>query len=317
LTGTIDAGLQDENRLMGVHNPVHEPVMVGEVLVGLNCRSGRLYVDGTVGEGGHAAAILDRIGPEGELWGLDRDPHALQAAATRLAHHASKFHLFHHSYAQLGELLGAAGLPGAAGILLDLGLSSLQLQKSQRGFSFGGDEPLDMRFNPEEPGPTAATLLNRTPETELARIFREYGEEPRARRLARLVVQERRRRPFRTTGQLVKLVEQAQGPGWRRGRLHPATRVFQALRLAVNLELEELTAFLTHAPAWLEPGGRLVVIAYHSLEDRLVKQSMAAWERAGVMVRLTRKPLTPTVAEVQANPRARSAKLRIAEKMVH
>jgi 16S rRNA (cytosine1402-N4)-methyltransferase len=151
----------------------------------------------------------------------------------------------------------------------------------------------------------------------LERIFREYGEEPRARRIARLVVQERRRRPFRTTGELVKVLERAQGPGGRRGRLHPATRVFQALRIAVNHELEELAAFLTHAPAWLEPGGRLVVIAYHSLEDRLVKQSMAAWDRTGVMARLTRKPLTPRAAEVEANPRSRSAKLRIAEKMVH
>jgi 16S rRNA (cytosine1402-N4)-methyltransferase len=302
--------------MMG-HNPVHEPVMVGEVLVGLNCRSGRLYVDGTVGEGGHAAAILDRIGPEGELWGLDRDPKALEAAAVRLAHHTSNFHLFHRSYAQLGELLTAAQHPGAAGILLDLGLSSLQLQESRRGFSFTGDEPLDMRFNPAEAGTTAATLLNRARATELEKIFREYGEERQARRIARLVVQERRRRPFETTRQLVKLLEEAQGPGGRRGRLHPATRVFQALRIAVNLELAELEAFLAHAPAWLEPGGRLVVIAYHSLEDRLVKQAMAAWDRTGVMVRLTRKPLAPTATEVAANPRARSAKLRIAEKMVH
>ncbi len=317
LAGAIDEGMLHNNHLITVHNPVHEPVMVGEVLVGLNCRSGRLYVDGTVGEGGHAAAILDRIGPEGELWGLDRDPNALQAAAARLAHRTSKFQLFHRSYAQLGELLEAARLPGVAGILLDLGLSAFQLQESQRGFSFAGDEPLDMRFNPEEPGPTAATLLNRTPQAELERIFREYGEEHRARSIARLVVQERRRHPFQTSRQLVKLLEQAQGPGGRRGRLHPATRVFQALRIAVNLELAELATFLTHAPAWLEPGGRLVVISYHSLEDRQVKHSMAAWERAAVMVRLTRKPLTPTPAEVQANPRARSAKLRIAEKTVH
>jgi 16S rRNA (cytosine1402-N4)-methyltransferase len=291
--------------------------MVGEVLVGLNCRSGRLYVDGTVGEGGHASAILDRIGPEGELWGLDRDPNVLQVAAARLAHHASRFQLFHRSYAHLGELLESARVPGVAGILLDLGLSTFQLQESQRGFSFAGDEPLDMRFNPEEPGPTAATLLNRTSQAELERIFRDYGEEPRARRVSRLVVQERRRHPFHTTRQLVKVMEQAQGPGGRRGRLHPATRVFQALRIAVNLELAELAVFLEHVPAWLEPGGRLVVISYHSLEDRLVKHRLAAWERAGVMSRLTRKPLTPTPAEVNANPRARSAKLRIAEKMVH
>jgi len=291
--------------------------MVEEVLVGLNCRSGRLYVDGTVGEGGHAAAILDHCGPEGELWGLDRDPHALQAAAARLARQTSRFQLFHRSYARLGEILAENDRVGAAGILLDLGLSSLQLQRSQRGFSFAGDEPLDMRFNPEEPGPTAATLLNRAPQAELEKIFWEYGEERHARRLARLMVRERRRQPFQTTVQLVKLLEQAQGPGGRRGRLHPATRVFQALRIAVNLELEELAVFLEHVPAWLIPGGRLVVISYHSLEDRLVKHRLVAWERAGVMARLTKKPLTPSAAEVRANPRARSAKLRIAEKMVH
>jgi 16S rRNA (cytosine1402-N4)-methyltransferase len=291
--------------------------MVEEVLVGLNCRSGRLYVDGTVGEGGHAAAILDHCGPEGELWGLDRDPHALQAAAARLARHASRFQLFHRSYARLGEILAENDRVGAAGILLDLGLSSLQLQRSQRGFSFAGDEPLDMRFNPEEPGATAATLLNRATQAELEKIFWEYGEERHARRLARLIVRERRRQPFQTTVQLVKLLEQAQGPGGRRGRLHPATRVFQALRIAVNLELEELAVFLEHVPAWLIPGGRLVVISYHSLEDRLVKHRLVAWERAGVMTRLTKKPLTPSAAEVKANPRARSAKLRIAEKMVH
>jgi 16S rRNA (cytosine1402-N4)-methyltransferase len=291
--------------------------MVEEVLVGLNCRSGRLYVDGTVGEGGHAAAILERCGPEGELWGLDRDPEALRTAAARLAHHTSKFQLFHRSYAQLGQLLQSARRAPAAGILLDLGLSSFQLQASQRGFSFTGDQPLDMRFNPEEPGPTAATLLNRSSQPELAHLFREYGEEPRAKSIARLVVEQRRRQPFRTTGQLVNLLEQALGPGRRRGRLHPATRVFQALRIAVNRELAELTAFLEEAPAWLEPGGRLVVIAYHSLEDRQVKHRFLAWERAGLMTRLTRKPLTPTPAEVQANPRARSAKLRIAEKPLH
>jgi 16S rRNA (cytosine1402-N4)-methyltransferase len=291
--------------------------MVGEVLVGLNCRSGRLYVDGTVGEGGHAAAILDHCGPEGELWGLDRDPNVLQAAAARLACHTSRFQLFHRSYAQLGELLKETQRPGVAGILLDLGLSSFQLQQSERGFSFAGDEPLDMRFNSEGPGITAATILNRASQAELEKIFWEYGEERRARRLARLVVEERRHHPFQTTRQLVKVSERAQGPGGRRGRLHPATRVFQALRIAVNLELEELASFLDHAPAWLEPGGRLVVISYHSLEDRLVKHRMVAWERAGVMARLTRKPLTPTAAEIKANPRARSAKLRIAEKMVH
>jgi 16S rRNA (cytosine1402-N4)-methyltransferase len=290
--------------------------MVKEVLVGLNCRPGRLYVDGTVGEGGHAAAILDAIRPDGRLWGLDRDPAVLETAAARLAHHTSRFQLFHCSYSHLGELLAEAHLEGVAGILLDLGLSSQQLQASQRGFSFMGDEPLDMRFNPENGGTTAAQLLNRAPRATLEKIFWEYGDEPQARRLARLVVQARQRRHFRTTQQLIEVIKQAMGPGWRRGRLHPATRVFQALRIAVNRELEHIAAFLEQAPDWLEVGGRLVVIAYHSLEDRLIKEKMAAWDRAGVMARLTRKPLTPTPEEVAGNPRARSAKMRIAEKIV-
>ncbi len=283
--------------------------------MGLDCRPGRLYADGTVGEGGHAAAILDRTAPDGKLWGLDQDPAALEAAGARLARHTSRFQLFHRSYTQLGELLDTAQVPGVAGILLDLGLSSYQLQQSHRGFSFAGDEPLDMRFNPESGRPTAARLLNTASQEKLEMIFRDYGEERRARRIARLVVQTRRRKPFETTRQLVDVIEQAQGPGGRRGRLHPATRVFQALRLAVNLELEQLAEFLEQAPAWLEPGGRLVVISYHSLEDRLVKQRLVAWERAGVMNRITRKPLTPTPDEVKRNPRSRSAKLRIAEKI--
>jgi 16S rRNA (cytosine1402-N4)-methyltransferase len=288
--------------------------MVTEVLVGLDCRPGRLYVDGTVGEGGHAAAILDRTAPDGELWGLDQDPAALKAAAARLARHTSRFLLFNRSYAQLGELLETARVPGVSGILLDLGLSSLQLEQSQRGFSFMRDEPLDMRFNPELPGPTAAQLLNTASQETLEKIFWEYGEEPRARRVARLVVKSRRQAPFQTTQQLVKVLHQAQGPGGRRGRINPATRVFQALRIAVNRELEQLDSFLHQAPAWLLPGGRLVVISYHSLEDRIVKQQLVAWDQTGVMSRLTRKPLRPTAQEVRQNPRARSAKLRIAEK---
>jgi 16S rRNA (cytosine1402-N4)-methyltransferase len=289
--------------------------MVTEVLVGLNCRPGCLYVDSTVGEGGHAAAILDRTAPDGELWGMDQDPAVLAVAARRLAHYTSRFSLFHRSYAQLGEVLKMAGVRGIAGILLDLGLSSYQLQQSHRGFSFMGDEPLDMRFNPQSDAPTAAQLLNHATPATLEKIFRDYGEEPRAQRLARLVVQARRQAPFRTTRQLVTVIQQAQGPGGRRGRINPATRVFQALRIAVNRELEQLAAFLDQAPGWLLPGGRLVVISYHSLEDRQVKQRLAALEKAGVMRRFTKKPLTPTPAEVRANPRSRSAKLRVAEKL--
>ena len=288
--------------------------MVMEVLVALKCRPGRLYVDGTVGEGGHATAILDRSAPDGILWGLDQDSAVLERAATRLAHHTSRFQLFHRSYTQLGELLQTAHLGGADGLLLDLGLSSFQLKYSHRGFSFMGDEPLDMRFNPRAEEATAAQLLNGASPAALEKIFREYGEEPRARRAARLIVQARQKAPFQTTRQLVEIVQQAMGPGGRRGRLHSATRVFQALRIAVNRELDQLADFLDQAPGWILPGGRLAIISYHSLEDRLVKQRLAAWERAGVMSRLTRKPLVPSPEEVKRNPRARSAKMRVAEK---
>jgi 16S rRNA (cytosine1402-N4)-methyltransferase len=290
--------------------------MVMEVLVGLNCRPGRLYVDGTVGEGGHARAILEKTVPDGELWGLDRDPEVMAGAAARLAPHTSRFRLFNRSYAELGEVLREAQVPQVAGIFLDLGLSLFSLQRSGRGFSFWGDEPLDMRFNPGEGGPTAAQLLNTASQATLEKIFRQYGEEPRAGRLARLVVQARQKAPFRTTRQLVEVIQQALGPGGRRrGRLHIATRAFQALRIAVNRELDQLGAFLEEAPSWLEAGGRLVIISYHSLEDRLVKQRLLAAERAGVLRRLTKKPQTPTPEEVRRNPRARSAKLRVAEKV--
>lgn len=289
--------------------------MVMEVLAGLNIRPGRLYVDGTVGEGGHAVAILDRLGQAGELIGLDRNPVVLREAANRLAPFTSRFRLFHRSFSQLGEVFEAIRVQEAAGILLDLGLSLYLLEQSGRGFSFRLDEPLDMRFNPDEPVPTAADLLNNSSQFDLETIFRDYGEEPQARRLARLVVETRRRRPFRTTRDLADVVQKALGPGRPKSRIHPATRSFQALRIAVNRELEELESFLSHVPGWLEPQGRLVVLSYHSLEDRLVKQRFLEWDRAGVMRRLTKKPLQPGEAEVRRNPRSRTAKLRIAEKI--
>lgn len=289
--------------------------MVREVLAGLVVRPDRLYVDGTLGEGGHAVAILARIAGVGELWGFDRDPTVLQTAAARLTPFTSHFSLFHRSYARLGEVLAEAGRQTVAGILLDLGVSSYVLQAPGRGFSFQRDEPLDMRFDPEDPGPSAAHLVNRLPQTELARIFREYGEEPQARRLARRICEARQRRPIRTTGELAALVRESLGRLAARSKVHPATRVFQALRIAVNRELAELKQFLEGAPGWLEPSGRLAIISYHSLEDRLVKQRFLAWEKAGIMRRLTKKPQTPTPEEIRHNPRARSAKLRLAEKI--
>jgi 16S rRNA (cytosine1402-N4)-methyltransferase len=289
--------------------------MVREVLAGLVVRPDRLYVDGTLGEGGHAVDILARIAGVGELWGFDRDPTVLQTAAARLTPFTSHFSLFHRSYACLGEVLEEAGREPAAGILLDLGVSSYVLQAPGRGFSFQRDEPLDMRFDPDEPLPTAAHLVNRLPQTELMKIFREYGEEPHARLLARRIYDTRKLRPIRTTGELASLVQETVGRFAGRSKVHPATRVFQALRIAVNRELAELEEFLDGAPGWLGPSGRLAIISYHSLEDRLVKQRFLAWEKAGTMRRLTKKPLTPTLEEIRQNPRARSAKLRLAEKI--
>jgi 16S rRNA (cytosine1402-N4)-methyltransferase len=289
--------------------------MVREVLAGLVVRPDRLYVDGTLGEGGHAVAILARIAGVGELWGFDRDPMVLQTAAARLTPFTSHFSLFHRSYACLGEVLEEAGRENAAGILLDLGVSSYVLQAPGRGFSFQRDEPLDMRFDPEDPGPSAAHLVNRLPQTELKKIFRDYGEEPHARLLARRICDARKLRPIRTTGELAALVRDSLGRFAAKSKVHPATRIFQALRIAVNRELAELEKFLDGAPGWLEPAGRLIIISYHSLEDRPVKQRFLAWEKAGIMRRLTKKPLTPTPEETRQNPRARSAKLRMAEKI--
>lgn len=288
--------------------------MVEEVLSGLNCQSGCIYVDGTVGPGGHAQAILHRSAPAGQLIGLDRDPGALQVAAKRLESFGSRVRLFHICYTRLGEILARCQIKQVNGILLDLGISSQQLKLSGRGFSFAGDEPLDMRFDPETQQLTAAEIVNTYPEQKLHQLFRELGEEHWARRIARRIVAARQQTPILTTTHLVALINQAIPKKAARGRIHPATRVFQALRIAVNQELERLAAFLPAAVNFLTPGGRLVVIAYHSLEDRIVKQHFLALEKAERLRRLIRKPLTPSMTEVQRNPSARSAKLRVAEK---
>ncbi|MBW1916686.1 MAG: 16S rRNA (cytosine(1402)-N(4))-methyltransferase RsmH [Deltaproteobacteria bacterium] len=290
--------------------------MVAEVVAGLNCRTDQIFVDGTVGLGGHAQAILIHSAPAGQLVGLDQDPAALRVAAHRLEPFQSRVRLFHSCYTRLGEILTHCRIEQVAGILLDLGLSTQQLKQSGRGFSFLGDEPLDMRLNPEAPGLTAAEILNTYPEPRLTKLFLELGEERWSRRIARRIVTARQQTTISTTAQLVKLIMQAIPPKISRGRIHPATRVFQALRIAVNQELERLTAFIPLAVSLLAPGGRLVIISYHSLEDRIVKHQFLALEKAGQIRRLTRKPLTPSRAEVQHNPQARSAKLRVGEKAI-
>ena len=291
-----------------MHDPPHTSVLLEPVLDALRPRPGVGYraLDCTVGAGGHSFALLDRSTPDGVLVGLDADPAALALAAARLAPFAGRFELRHQNFAQLG----AHDFAPFDGIVIDLGLSSMQLESSGRGFSLRLDEPLDMRFDPESGERDAAALLNELPEQELERILREYGEEPRARRVARMIAQ---RRPLARTGDLTAAVLAALGPA--RGRIHPATRTFQAVRIAVNDELAALEAGLAASVSLLKPGGRIAVISFHSLEDRIVKWRFRGWADHGVLSILTRKPRQPDDAEIALNPRARSAKLRVAERL--
>jgi 16S rRNA (cytosine1402-N4)-methyltransferase len=296
-------------------------------------RPGGWFVDATLGLGGHAEALLQRA-PEARLLGLDRDRQALERAAERLAPFGDRFRCELANFQDLESVLERLGLAGkAAGILADLGVSSLQLDTAERGFSFRFDGPLDMRMGLSDI--TAADLVNQSSEEELARIFREYGEELQARRIARAVVRARVESPLTTTGDLKRLIDRAKAgggrhrrPDGREGRVDPATRVFQALRIAVNRELAGLEAFLEQTVRMLEDDGRLVVISYHSLEDRIVKTSLRDVARGEIdqvtgrprsesqlIEVLTRKPLRPSEEEVAFNPRSRSARLRAARRI--
>jgi 16S rRNA (cytosine1402-N4)-methyltransferase len=278
-----------------------------------------VYVDATLGEGGHAEALLRATAPSGRLIGIDRDAEVLQIARQRLAPFGSRVDIVHGHAAELRNILDTLQVAEADGILLDLGVSSYQLETTARGFSFARAGPLDMRMD-RTTGPTAATLVNTLGEWELVNIIMRYGEEHWARRIARAILRARRRAPLQTTQDLAVLITQVIPPSAQRPRIHPATRTFQALRIAVNQELSRLEESLNVAIACLRPGGRLCVIAYHSLEDRIVKRTFQAYatspENATPRVRLlTKKPVTCTLAERQVNPRARSAKLRVLERV--
>jgi 16S rRNA (cytosine1402-N4)-methyltransferase len=293
----------------------HVSVLLEEVLEALRPRGGMGFraLDATVGAGGHSLGLLERSAPDGSLVGLDADSDALALARQRLAPFGDRAQLFNRNFRDLDQL----ELEPFDAIVMDLGLSSMQLDSSGRGFSFRGDEPLDMRFfvaGPGSTGDTAADLLNSLDESELERILRDYGEEPRARRVARSIVARRQRAPFERTGDLVAAVTAALGPA--RGRIHPATRTFQAVRIAVNDELAALEAGLDAAPKLLAVGGRIAVISFHSLEDRMVKWRFRAWADEGWLAIVTRKPMVPSEAERRSNSRARSAKLRVAERNV-
>ncbi|GAB4450094.1 MAG: 16S rRNA (cytosine(1402)-N(4))-methyltransferase RsmH [Anaerolineales bacterium] len=295
-------------------------------------KAGGRYVDGTLGAGGHARGILEACAPDGQLLGLDVDPQALAIARKTLAPYEGRIHLAQASYTTLAAQLQRLGWDQVDGILLDLGASSMQFDTPERGFSFQHDAPLDMRFDPRTPQ-TAADIVNRYSERELADLLYEYGEERDARKIARAIV---RARPLHTTRELAAVIEAASPRPFGRlraargDRIHPATRTFQALRIAVNDELASVKAALPQAAAGLRSGGRIAVISFHSLEDRIVKEffreqsrdlvnppyeRIYAEERKATLKEITRKPITPSEEEIRNNPRARSAKLRIAEKL--
>ena len=307
----------------------HRPVLLRETIELLAAERGGLFVDCTVGLGGHSEAILQAF-PDATVLGIDRDDEALELARERLAQYGSRFRSVHADFRELTRVLATAKVSQPRGILADLGVSSWQLDSPSRGFSFRHDAPLDMRMDAAGGGETAAELLGRLSEVDIARIIFEYGEERRSRRIARFIVERRERgEPVSTTRDLAQLVERAVGPGKKR-RIHPATRTFQALRIAVNQELENLDRFVADAVDLLEPEGRLAVISFHSLEDRIIKRTLlklsgrcqcpprvpqcTCGARRMIEI-LTRRPITPVEEEVAGNPRARSAKLRAGRKL--
>jgi 16S rRNA (cytosine1402-N4)-methyltransferase len=289
--------------------------MLQEVLAWLQPRAGGVYFDGTVGDGGHSLSILEASSPDGRLIGLDRDAAALAEAGQRLLPFGNRATLIQADFREAGRIVTDMGIQSLHGAVLDLGLSSRQLDTAARGFSFMSEGPLDMRMDQRE-SRTAADLVNRLPEPELVRLLFEYGEERYARRIARAIVRRRERGAILTTQALVDVVRGAVPPIYLRGRLHCATRTFQALRISVNRELEDLDLALRKLAGLLLGGGRLVVLSFHSLEDRIVKhtfRAMGQGEDAGFVV-LTKRPVNPSAEEGADNPRARSAKLRVLER---
>ncbi|MGP0069729.1 MAG: 16S rRNA (cytosine(1402)-N(4))-methyltransferase RsmH [Isosphaeraceae bacterium] len=288
---------------------LHKSVLTDEVVAWLAPREGAIIVDGTVGAGGHTAALARQLGMDGRVIGLDRDPAMLVLAEEAVR--GLPVTLVRSAYGEMRRVLGELGIDRVQGVLLDLGLSSDQIAWEDRGFSFSADGPLDMRFDPDRGGPTAADLVNRLSAEDLANLIYEFGEERFSRRIARRIVEARQGGAIRTTGQLADLVRRSVPGRSRHGPIDPSTRVFQALRIAVNDELDQLDVVLKAIPDILAPGGRTAIISFHSLEDRRVKWAFKTDPRLAV---LTKKPVTATIQEVTVNPRARSAKLRVAER---
>jgi len=314
---------------LGGRDAPHRPVLLRETIELLEAARGGLYIDGTLGLGGHSEAILE-ASDDSRVVGIDRDTEALKLASERLARFGNRFQAVHGNFREIAEVVADVAKEAPAGVLVDLGVSSLQFDSPQRGFSFRFEAPLDMRLDASGSDETAADLLQRLPEEEIARIIFEYGEERRSRRIARRIVERREAgQPVSTTSELADLVAGAVGYN-KSQKIHPATRTFQALRIAVNKELEELDRFIETSVDLLQPGGRFVAISFHSLEDRIVKHELrrlsgqcqcparlpvcACGARKAVEV-LTKRPVTAGAEEVEENPRARSAKLRAARKI--
>ena len=287
----------------------HVPVMVTEAMEALNAHPGGWYVDCTLGAGGHSRAILERIQPGGHLLAIDADPVAVERAAVRLGEFGNAVVLAQANFSDLRAVCETHGFTTNDGILFDLGISSVQLDTAERGFSFQREAPLDMRFDTTA-GPSAADIINSYSEQEIARILWEYGEERYSRQIAHRIVEQR---PILSTLRLAHLVQQVLGS--RRGKIHPATRTFMALRIAVNRELENLKLALDQTAGLLRTGGRLVIISYHSLEDRIAKQFMRAEAAEHAFSLISRKVIRPTSLECSSNPRSRSARLRVAERI--
>ncbi len=298
-------------------HPPHKPVMLGEVLDFIKPGKGDFIVDATIGAGGHSCEILKLIEPEGLLIGIDKDEEILKIAGKYLSKISDSYKLYQADYVDLKYILDKLKINKVNGILLDLGVSSFQLDSLDRGFSFNKEGPLDMRMDRTQ-GMTASDLLKKLSEKEMADIFWKFGEERRSRRIARAIIQERKRGVgIRTTTQLAKIVEKAlyvPGKYQKKRRIHPATRVFQALRIVVNEELKSLEFFLNNVCEFLASGARVVVISFHSLEDRLVKRAFREGQKTSQLKILTKKPLIPLDSEIRENIRSRSAKLRAAER---
>jgi 16S rRNA (cytosine1402-N4)-methyltransferase len=318
-----------QNPETGVSNPGHVPVMLNETIELLDVKPGGRYIDATFGGGGHSRAILERCAPQGELLALDADPAAVERGCSMAREFPTRLAVIHANFAFVRDVAREHGFEKVNGILFDLGLSSFQFDEHERGFSLHADVRLDMRLDPTAEGPTAWEIVNEWPQDQIANVIYQYGEERRSRRIARAIVDRRDQNPIETNAELAAIVESALG-GRRGARIHPATKTFQAIRIAVNRELDSLGTGLISARDLLAPGGRVAVISFHSLEDRIVKQffqqeardcicppdlPVCNCDHKSTLRLITRRPIVPTDEEQGANPRSRSGRLRVAERM--